>query len=92
MSVVRRWNINRWSRTNIDAMPDYVGVYEILNSAETVNYVGSTNQLRRRLLEHWNQGDIPGAYYFRAYQCSSRQNAASEERKLIRRYDPPYNA
>ncbi len=92
MSVVRRWNIKRWNYTNIDAMPDYVGVYEILNSSETVNYVGSTNQLRRRLLEHWNQRDIPGAYYFRAYQCNSRQNATSEERRLIRRYNPPYNA
>ena len=54
------------------------------------NYVGSTTNLRRRLLEHYSTGNIP-ASKFRAFQVSSLEEARELEDQLIAELQPRYN-
>ena len=89
--VVRRFNSRRLGVENVAATPPVKGVYMILDRYERVQYVGKSNNLPRRLMEHLNEGDIGDARKFMAYQTRTDQAAESLERKLIRRYCPPYN-
>jgi excinuclease UvrABC nuclease subunit len=89
--VVRRFNSKRLGIENITATPPVKGVYMILDRYQRVQYVGKSNNLPRRLLEHLNSGDIGDARKFTAYQTRTEHSAETLERELIRRYCPPYN-
>jgi predicted GIY-YIG superfamily endonuclease len=45
-----------------DGVPQSAGVYELKSFGECV-YVGSTNDLRERILVHYNEKDINGYRY-----------------------------
>jgi hypothetical protein len=64
---------------------DAPGVYELGNAAESVIYVGSTNEIRRRLREHMGE-DAKSCIKKNAakYRIDYRTDYAAEER---RRYD-----
>jgi predicted GIY-YIG superfamily endonuclease len=50
MGITNRWWNFTEGMVNLDH--DQPGVYELGDAAGTVVYVGSSNQIRRRLLEH----------------------------------------
>jgi excinuclease UvrABC nuclease subunit len=88
---VRRFNTKRLGVENIAATPPVTGVYLILDRYERVQYVGKSNNLPRRLTEHLNNNDIGDARRFVAYQTRTEHAAKNLERRLIRKYCPPYN-
>lgn len=89
--VVRRFNPKRLGPVNAAAVPPVPGVYLILDRYQQVQYVGKTNSLARRLKEHLDSADVGDARKFMAYQTRTEHAAEVLERKLIRRYCPPYN-
>jgi hypothetical protein len=54
-------------------------------------YVGMTDNLRRRLAEHFNNPPIAGATHFFAEAWASAQQRAQREAELIREFNPPGN-
>jgi excinuclease UvrABC nuclease subunit len=76
---------------NISGIPAVKGVYLILDRYNRVQYVGKSNNLLRRLMEHHDDNDIGDARRFMAYQTKTEGAALKLERKLIRSYCPPYN-
>ena len=89
--VVRRFNSKRFGPQNVSELPQVKGVYLVLDRYGRVQYVGKSNNLQRRLMEHLNDGDIRDARHFTAYQTRTDGAATSLEKKLIRRHCPPYN-
>jgi len=88
---MRRTNKKTFVKKNILKVPKRAGVYALLNRSDRVLYVGKTKNLRRRLFEHLEYGDIPGAYYFRTYYRLSKSSEKYED-ILIRKYRPKFNA
>lgn len=91
VAIKHRWNSRPWSRTRIEEIPNSPGVYLLLSYEGNVNYVGKSNELRRRLMEHYNDEDVPGVRHFMCYQTYSTRDAEILERQLLNEYDPPYN-
>lgn len=89
--AVRRFNTKRFGVQNVSDTPPVKGVYLIMDRFERVQYVGKSNDLSRRLMEHLNNEDIGDARKFAAYQTRTDHAAEVLEKKLIRRYCPPYN-
>jgi hypothetical protein len=54
-------------------------------------YVGESDNLRRRLAEHYNNPPIAGATHVFAELWSNAQQRANRERELIREFNPPGN-
>jgi len=54
-------------------------------------YVGKTDNLRRRLLEHLNNPPIAGATHFFAEVIGTEQQRTAREAELIREFNPPGN-
>ena len=88
---VRRFNRKRFGIQNILSVPDVKDVYVILDRFNRPQYVGKSNDLQRRLLDHFDRGDIGDARRFTAYQTRTDSAASNLEKKLIRDYCPPYN-
>ena len=88
---VRRFNRKRFGIENVLSTPQVKGVYVILDRYDRPQYVGRSNNLSRRLLEHFDTDDVPDARGFKAYQTKTEGAARNLERRLIRRYCPPYN-
>lgn len=89
--VVRRFNPKRLGVENIQSTPSVKGVYMLLDRYQRVQYVGKSNNLSRRLMEHLNSRDVGDARKFMAYQTRTEGAAEKLERKLIRQHCPPYN-
>lgn len=88
----KRTNRRRLNKTNIrDVAPDGSGVYEITNRAGDSLYVGQSNDVERRLLEHLRDKDVRGAYEFRTYKPPRGHSAEKYEDKLIRQKRPKKN-
>jgi hypothetical protein len=53
MPIKAQW----WVFTDaiIDSERDLPGVYELGSAAGEVIYIGSSDEIRRRLLQHWNE-------------------------------------
>ena len=62
----------------------YTFIYECL-------YVGLTDNLRRRLSEHFNNPPIAGATHFFAEAWISAKQRAQREAELIKEFNPPGN-
>ena len=54
-------------------------------------YVGMTDNLRRRLTEHYNNPPIAGATHFFAEGWNSAQQRITREQQLILEFNPPGN-
>lgn len=91
MPIVRRWNTKSFTWDNIEQITEVVGIYFLYNSSGSLIYIGSTNNLYVRLLQHKNGGDIPNVLYFSAWQMSSLAEARRREIQLIQSNDPYHN-
>jgi hypothetical protein len=54
-------------------------------------YVGQTDNLRRRLAEHYNNPPIAGVTHFFAEVITNQQQRSQRERQLIAEFNPPGN-
>jgi excinuclease UvrABC nuclease subunit len=88
---LRRFNRKRFGLQNIQSTPNVRGVYVILDRYDRPQYIGKSNNLSRRLMEHFDSMDVGDARGFTAYQTRTEGAALKLEKKLIRRYCPPYN-
>lgn len=90
---IEKSGILSWSIKGIREAPSKTGVYVLRNdsSIEGIIYIGSTNNLERRLMEHFLSEDIPEVLFFDWYQTSNIENARSLERSWIIKYTPKYN-
>ena len=68
MPLRGRWR--SFTRTGLARAPEEEGVYELANGVQTIIYVGSSNNLRRRLTTHLIGGKMRAARYFRCEVCS----------------------
>jgi excinuclease UvrABC nuclease subunit len=57
----------------------------------TVLYVGRTDNLRRRLAEHYNNPPIAGVTHFFAEVISTERQRVQREAELIAEFQPPGN-
>jgi excinuclease UvrABC nuclease subunit len=75
--------------------PTQIGVYYCghLKSANDLgtDYVGSSDDIRTRLLQHLDEDRWPDVTHFGFKLCSSRQEASNFEADEIRRLNPKYN-
>jgi excinuclease UvrABC nuclease subunit len=84
----KRVNRRKFCRSQIETIPNVPGVYEILDSEFNTIYVGKSNHVRDRLLDHL--GEFKGAKYFRA-RFMPPKAAEKVENKIIRKKKPKYN-
>lgn len=84
----KRINKTKFSRKNLEKVPNTPGVYEIINNKGQTLYVGKTNNLRNRLYDHL--GDFRGGNFFRA-RFMPPKAAEKVENKIIREKNPRYN-
>lgn len=88
-----RSDILTWSIENVRNVPSEMGVYVLRNnpSMEGIIYVGSTNDLKRRLEEHFLSEDISEVLFFDYYKTYSIEEARKIEELWIVKYKPKYN-
>ncbi|XOA43133.1 MAG: GIY-YIG nuclease family protein [Candidatus Nealsonbacteria bacterium] len=93
IKIIEKSGILPWSIKNIKDALSKTGVYVLRNdtSVEGIIYIGSTNNLERRLMEHFLSENIPEVLFFDWYQTSSIENARDLERSWIIKYNPKYN-
>ena len=82
-----------WQSENIVRAPSKSGVYVLRTATEvsSIIYIGSTDNLERRLKEHFLSGDIPGVLFFDWYETSTSDEARNVEKTWIASYLPKYN-
>jgi len=83
----KRINKTRFTKKNLNKVPNIPGVYEILNDRGEALYVGKTNYLRERLNDHL--GKIRGKYF--RVRFMPPKAAEKVENKLIQEKNPKYN-
>ena len=76
-------------KKEIENVPEGPGVYEIIKAGE-VGYVGSSSDLKERLQQHKNKGDVSGSE-FRVRKTDSTRDAQVVERRLLKDLQPPQN-
>ena len=82
-----------FSKNGASKLPnDKPAVYRIETEGGKTNYVGiaKRGRVQDRILEHLEEGDIPGAKV-RIQQTSSIQEAQATEARVIARSQPKYN-
>ncbi len=85
-----------FTKATIETINEISGVYGLFqyNSRTQIYenlYVGETDNLRRRLAEHYNNPPIAGATHFFAEAWSTAVQRKRREAELIREFNPPGN-
>lgn len=88
--VVKKGGLKRFNRSNVEAAPKEPGTYCFFNQNWTYIYVGSSVNLRQRLLTHYNNPKY-NVHFFRWAQTRSPDDAKILERVWIKRYGPVQN-
>ena len=80
------------NKTNLREVPAQSGIYVIRNRKGDVQWVGKAGagRLRERLLEHFNQKDVPGAELFQFRPTTSDREAVALEKRYKKRLKPKY--
>jgi hypothetical protein len=63
MPMKGRWR--RFTRENLQKLPEKEGAYELANAQKSIIRIGSSKNLRRRLITHLISGELPTVRYFR---------------------------
>lgn len=92
-NIINSSGILSWQVDNIRKAPSRCGIYVLRTSTEisSIIYVGSTDNIERRLSEHFLSNDIPGVLFFDWYETSTPEIAQEIEKKWIIEYAPKYN-
>ncbi len=80
-----------FSAKNIENVKEGPGVYKFFNPRDSLTYVGNTNNLRERLQQHLNEGDIPNVRKFEVKHTESTREAEKIEKNIIQRSKPVHN-
>ncbi len=91
MTIIRTSPVFPWDKPNAEEAPQAPGVYVFWNSESVIIYIGMSGNLRQRLLQHDQNGDISGIAWFQWHEADSEQNAREVEAVMIRKYRPPLN-
>jgi excinuclease UvrABC nuclease subunit len=80
-----------FSAKNIENLKKGPGVYKLFNPQDSLTYAGKANNLQRRLMQHLNEGDIPGVRKFQVKHTESTKEAERIEKNIIQRFKPIHN-
>ena len=80
-----------FSAKNIENVKEGPGVYKFFNPRDSLTYVGNTNNLRERLQQHLNEGDVPNVRKFEVKHTESTRKAEKIEKNIIQRSKPVHN-
>lgn len=89
MTKSRRKNKAKFTKSELDKLPDSSGMYRIQTEGGRTNYVGVSNNVKERLKQHKREGNIPGSYFSIEYMPKSK--AETKENSVIRREKPKHN-
>lgn len=81
----------RFTKTNVEKVPDRTGIYVIKSEGGQTQYVGVSQKMKTRLAQHLRQKDIPGAHAFQTRPLRSKKQAENLEGDYIKRHKPKYN-
>lgn len=89
-------NAFAFNRPTIETINEISGVYGLFQYNSWTQkhenlYVGETDNLRRRLSEHFNNPPIAGVTHFFAEAWSTAAQRKQREAALIREFNPPGN-
>jgi excinuclease UvrABC nuclease subunit len=88
-------NAFRFDDSTLNTINEVAGVYGLFQQTSpnyfVCRYVGTSDNLRRRLREHFNNPPISGCTHFFAEVISNAVQRAAREQALIREFDPPGN-
>lgn len=79
------------SLENRKGLPQAAGIYMAIDAAETVQYIGRSNNLRKRWLQHHCQGYIANGGRIAYLEVSEVTLLPGIERALIQWFDPVLN-
>ena len=85
------WRRGSWEESEIALIPEGTGVYQLLDAAGQVLYVGFAKDLRAALLKHLAKGDIPAVEGFRWAEYRTVEEAQEVQEELIDELAPSYN-
>lgn len=91
--IINKSLILSWNEFNIQSIPQVCGVYVLRTSPslEGIIYIGSSMDIRERLLVHWRENDVTGVEFFDWYQTTTEKEARELERVWIIKYKPRFN-
>ena len=92
-TIQKKSGILPWSIDNITISLPKPGVYVLRDSTpvEGIIYIGSAENLKERLKEHFLSEDISGVLFFDWYETIGINEARELEKKWIKEYQPKFN-
>jgi len=92
-NFINRSGVLPWQAEKIEGAPSTPGVYVLRTATEigSIIYVGSTDNLKRGLNEHFLAGDVPDIMFFDWYETVSVDVARVVEKEWVVKYSPKYN-
>jgi excinuclease UvrABC nuclease subunit len=91
MPITSQWWV--FADAIIDSERDLPGVYELATAAGEVVYIGSADQVRRRLREHWQEPRSTCIKTHTArYRVEYRRDFLNRERELYEQHVRTYGA
>ncbi len=93
INIIKQSGILPWQATNIALAPSKPGIYVLRTATEisSIIYIGSSDNLERKLNEHFLLGDVPGVLFFDWYETGSLEDARNIEKQWIIEHSPKYN-
>jgi excinuclease ABC subunit C len=80
-----------FSEKNVGNVKEGPGVYKLFNSQGSLTYVGKAKNIKERLQQHLNEGDIPNIRRFEVKHTSTTRDAERKEKNIIQRFKPLHN-
>jgi excinuclease UvrABC nuclease subunit len=80
-----------FSEKNVGNVKKGPGVYKLYNPQDSLTYVGKAKNLKERLHQHLNEGDIPNIRKFDVAHTRTTKEAEQMEKNIIQRFKPIHN-
>lgn len=80
-----------FSRKNIENVMEGPGVYKLFNNHGSLTYVGKAKNLKERLQQHLNEGDIPNIRQFDVKHTRTTREAERMEKNILKSFEPFHN-
>jgi len=80
-----------FSVKNVEGIKKGPGVYKLFNNYGSLTYVGRARNVKERLQQHLNEGDIPNIRRFEVKHTETTREAERVEKNIIQRFKPVHN-
>ena len=83
-----------FSAKNVESVKKGPGVYKLFNNQGSLTYVGKARNLKERLQQHLNEGNIPNIPNIRQFDVKHTETTREAERlekNIIQRSKPVHN-